>query len=79
MKHQLNLDYTIAVGDLAPYFDALEKAKPWRANALLAGLLPFLRVRNAAFVQGVVLNGKCLKERRASCFALIAVTPVLHW
>ena len=41
MKHQLNLDYTIPVGDLAPYFDALQDGKALASECSGCGHVAF--------------------------------------
>lgn len=41
MKHQLNLDYTIPSGDLAPYFESLEAGKALASKCEGCGAVAF--------------------------------------
>lgn len=41
MKHQIHLDYTIPVGDLAPYFDALKEGKALASKCDACGKTAF--------------------------------------
>lgn len=61
MKHQINLDYTIPVGDLAPYFEALQRGDALARKCKGCGRVSFPARSQCADCNGAEMQWHPLK------------------